>query len=146
MAAAGLALAFSSCTAVQMTSDVAPVGTAVFNLTVADLNVSKQKAEHTVSWEWNPFMPVSIEAKKQTATAELLRQVGADVLVEPQYIVKHNGFLQGGSVLVSGYPATYSGFRAMTDQDAEKIALVNGEGCKVAPVKTSSSILPKKKK
>lgn len=124
--AAGTLLTLSSCSTISHTAQTAPVSTEVYNLTVADLTVDKHKAETTKEFKWNPFSTVSLSAQKQTATAELLKESGADILVEPQYVVTHRGPLRGGTVTVSGYPATYSNFRAMTKSDAEKIAALNG--------------------
>lgn len=124
--AAGVGLALSSCSTIQHTSQTAGVDTNVYNLTVADMNVAKQKQTMTTEWKWNPLSTVSLKAQKETATAELLREANADVLVEPQYIVKRRGLFRGGSLTVTGYPATYSNFRNMTPEDAEKIAKING--------------------
>ena len=124
--AAGVGLALSSCSTIQHTSQTAGVDTNVYNLTVADMNVAKQKQTMTTEWKWNPLSTVSLKAQKETATAELLKEANADVLVEPQYIVKRRGLFRGGSLTVTGYPATYSNFRNMTPEDAEKIAKING--------------------
>lgn len=130
--AAGFVLALSSCSTIQHTSQVADVDTQVYNLTVADMNVSKQKQTVTTDWKWNPLTTVSLSAQKETATALLLNEAKADVLVEPQYIVKRRGLFRGGSLTVTGYPATYSNFRSMTTEDAEKLAKVNGKDGGVA--------------
>lgn len=125
--AAGVALALSSCSTIQHTSQVAGVDTNVYNLTVADMNVGKQKQTKTTEWKWNPLSTVSLKSQKETATAQLLEETNADVLVEPQYIVKRRGLFRGGSLTVTGYPATYSNFRTMTAEDAEMLAKLNGQ-------------------
>lgn len=124
--AAGTLLTLSSCSTITHTAQTASVSTEVYTMTVADLTVEKQKAETTKEFKWNPLSTVSLSAQKETATAELLKQSGADLLVEPQYVVNRRGLFRGGSVTVSGYPATYSNFRAMSKADAEKIAALNG--------------------
>ena len=132
--AAGVAvLALSSCSTITHTSQTASVDTQLYNLTVADMNVSPKKDSVTVDWKWNPLSTVSLKAQKETATHTLLNRNDADVLVEPQYIVSRRGIFRGGSVTVTGYPATYSDFRPMTVEDAEKIATVNGD-CNTAIV------------
>lgn len=126
--AAGVAvLALSSCSTITHTSQTAAIDTQLYNLTVADMNVSPKKDSVTVDWKWNPLSTVSLKAQKETATHTLLNKNDADVLVEPQYIVNRRGIFRGGSVTVTGYPATYSNFRPMTAEDAEKIATVNGD-------------------
>lgn len=126
--AAGIAaLALNSCSTITHTSQTAAVDTQVYNLTVADMKVAAKKDSVTVDWKWNPLSTVSLSAQKQTATHTLLGKNEADVLVEPEYIVKRRGLFRGGSVTVTGYPATYSNFRAMTADDAEKIATINGD-------------------
>ena len=125
--AAGIAaLALSSCSTITHTSQTAAVDTQVYNLTVADMKVAAKKDSVTVDWKWNPLSTISLSAQKETATHTLLGKSDADVLVEPEYIVKRRGLFRGGSVTVTGYPATHSNFRAMTAEDAEKIATING--------------------
>lgn len=124
-------LALSSCTTITHTSQTAAVDTQVYNLTVADLNVAAKKDSVTLDWKWNPLSTVSLKAQKESATHKLLSENDADVLVEPQYIVNRRGIFRGGSVTVTGYPASYTDFRAMTTDDAEKIATVNGESTTV---------------
>lgn len=146
ISAAALTLTVSSCTTIQQTSSSAPVDTQVCNLTVADMKVSEEKAEKTVDWAWNPLTTFSLAEQKKSATAELLKDVDADVLVEPQYIVNRRGVFRGGSVTVTGYPATYSNFRNMTKEEMELAAAADrcapGEQCTVTVnpvVQTSAS-------
>lgn len=148
--AAGIAaLALSSCSTITHTSQTAAVDTQVYNLTVADMKVAAKKDSVTVDWKWNPLSTISLSAQKETATHTLLGKSDADVLVEPEYIVKRRGLFRGGSVTVTGYPATYSNFRAMTAEDAEKIATINGSNniVVVNPVlSTTAGKVVKKKK
>lgn len=137
--AAGIAaLALSSCSTITHTSQTAAVDTQIYNMTVADLNVAAKKDSVTVDWKWNPLSTVSLKAQKETATHTLLGNNGADVLVEPQYIVNRRGIFRGGSVTVTGYPATYSDFRTMTSEDAEKIATLNGN-CNTVILSTNAT-------
>lgn len=130
--AAGIAaLALSSCSTITHTSQTASVDTRLYNLTVADMKVANAKDSVTVDWKWNPLSTISLKAQKESATHALLNRNDADVLVEPQYIVTRRGIFRGGSVTVTGYPATYTDFRPMSSEDAEKIATVNGDGSTV---------------
>ena len=125
-------MALSSCSTITHTAQSAGVDPALYNLTVADMDVSKQRVQHTVEWKWTPFKSVSLSNEKTNATAELLQQSNADVLVEPQYLVKKRGIFRGGSVTVSGYPATYKNFHPMTEAEANIIATAEGR-CKAYP-------------
>lgn len=109
----------ASCSSVRHTADVAPVSAKVVSYTVADLEVSPAKSSLTYSWSFNPFRRVSISTVKQNTEARMLQDAGADVLVEPQYIVNQRGFLRGGSVTVIGFPAKYRNFHKMTPAEAE---------------------------
>lgn len=120
------ALLVSSCTTVTHTSQTAAVDTQLYNLTVADMNVAAKKDSVTLDWAWNPLSTVSLSAQKESATHALLEKSDADVLVEPEYIVHRRGLFRGGSVTVTGYPATYSNFRTMTSEDAQNIATISG--------------------
>lgn len=143
------ALALSSCSTITHTSHTAGVDTQIYNLTVADMSVVAKKDSMTVDWKWNPLSTVSLSAQKETATHNLLSKSDADVLVEPEYIVNRRGIFRGGSVTVIGYPATYTNFRTMTKEDAEKLALIEGNGSTVvvSPVlSTTAGKAVKKKK
>lgn len=118
-------LALCSCTTIQHTTTSEEVDTQVHNLTVADVNVSKERVSHTYNWNWDPLSTISLSDKKKSAAAELLNEQGGDVLVEPQYVVKRRGVFRGGEITVSGYPATYRNFRSMTQSDADIIATID---------------------
>lgn len=108
-----------SCSTIRHTAHTAPVNTTVTTFTVADLDVSPQKSTKTYSWSYNPFRRVSIETVKTNTTAQMLNEVGADILVEPEYIVEKRGLFRGGSVTVIGFPAKFTGFHTMTPEEAE---------------------------
>lgn len=113
------ALALSSCSSIRHTSATADVDTRVVSFTVADVDVRPEKVSATQSWGFNPFKRIDVGLVKTNTTARLVNENNADVLVEPQYIVEHRGFLRGGSVTVTGYPATYSNFHKMTPEEAK---------------------------
>ena len=136
---AAATLALSSCSTVSHTSLTEAVDTKIVNMTVADLEVGDQKVSKTLDWKWTPLSSVSDKDTKANATGELLIEKDADVLIEPQYVVKRRGLFRGGSVTVSGYPATYRNFRPMTQKDAELIAMANGAYMPGVPVMMESS-------
>ncbi|MDE7387904.1 MAG: hypothetical protein K2M97_01485 [Muribaculaceae bacterium] len=134
LVAAGAALALSSCTTVQHTASTEQIDTRIYNMTVADVNVSTEKQSHTFSWNWTPFRAFSLSSVKESAAAELLMEAKADVLVEPQYIVKRRGLFRGGEVTVIGYPATYTNFHHMTETDAALLRDASPERAHVLPM------------
>lgn len=141
-------LLFGSCSTISNTAYTAQVDTQVVNVTVADLDVSKDKVTATYSWNWNPFKKVS--SYKDAALSQALNQSGSDVIVEPIYEVHHRGIMRGGSVTVSGYPAKFINFHPMTSKEANVIDILNGkQGVAATHVKTSlptllSKFKPKK--
>lgn len=135
----------SSCSTISHTAHTAGVDTKVYSVTVADMDVSPQKAAKTIEWKWTPLSTVSIETQKENAEAELLKEADADVVVEPQFTIHRRGLFRGGSVTVTGYPAKYSNFRTMTKEDAEKIALLDGKIAVAYPLIGTSAIKTDKK-
>lgn len=117
----------ASCSSIRHTSTAIPVDSRVVSYTVADVKVDPQKISMTTSWDFNPFKRVSIETVKDNTTAKMLQEAKADVLVEPEYIIEHRGLLRGGSVTVTGFPATYSNFHKMTPEEAELFKAVNSK-------------------
>lgn len=128
---------FGSCSSIVNTAYSEQVDTSVVNMTVADLDVAPEKVAATYSWNWNPFR--KIQSQKDAALSLALNASGADIIVEPVYEVKHRGFLRGGSVTVTGYPALLVNFRPMTLNDADVVAVLNGKKVVYTPeVKTSA--------
>lgn len=109
----------ASCSSIRHTSDTANVQTTVATFAVADLQVAPQKVSKTTSWSYNPFKRVSVGLLKENTEAALVNENNADILIEPQYIVEKRGFLRGGSVTVTGFPAKFENFHKMTPQEAE---------------------------
>lgn len=146
LVAAGAALALSSCTTIQHTASTEQIDTRIYNMTVADVNVSSEKQSHTFYWNWMPFSVFSLSGAKESAAAELLMKVKADVLVEPQYIVKRRGLFRGGEVTVIGYPATYTNFHRMTETDAALLRDSSPERAHILPIGNILSKFNKEKK
>lgn len=112
-------LVFASCSKVIKTAQHAEVSTNVSSYpTVGDLHIASQRVSKTVSWKWNPFNTTSLKARKSNIKADLIKEAGADLLVEPEFVQKTSFCnLLGGSLTVSGYPATIDNFRTATPQD-----------------------------
>lgn len=138
--ASAVLLTLSSCSTISHTCESTYVETKVVSVTVADMNVQPQRVEHTHTWKWSPFR-WSVKKETENATGELLKEQNADVLVEPQYTVTRRGLFRGGSITVSGYPATYYNFRPMTVEDATTITTLDGKiRCGGSVINTSAPI------
>ena len=82
----------------------------------------------------------AVEALKQEAVTNALKDAKADVLVEPQYDTQTKGMK--ATVTVTGFPATYTGFHQVTK---EEIPLI--EAGVLQKANTSDGVLaPKRKK
>lgn len=116
----------SSCSTIRKTSDSVAVMTPVSTYpTVADLRIAPERVSKTITWKWNPFATTSLSTKKANTTAELIQEAGADVLIEPEYIEQTSWLdILGGSLTVSGYPATFENFRKATAEDLEALKIV----------------------
>ncbi len=117
LAALTVAAAFSSCSTVSHEATTVAVESKIVSTTVGEMNVSKQKASSTVNWNWSPFNAVRPSEIQQQAAAQLLRENNADVIVEPVYEIQRRGLFRGGTVTVSGYPATYTNFRPLRENE-----------------------------
>lgn len=124
--AIGSVLLATSCSSIRSTSSVASIEPNVVSFTVADMVVQPQKVSRTTTWSYNPFDRTTVSTRKTNTEAQLLQENECDVLVEPQYIVNKFGFLRGGSVTVTGYPAKYTNFHKMTPEEAEIIKKAGG--------------------
>lgn len=112
-----------SCSTIRMTSDSAEVKANISAYpTVADLHISPQRVSKSIKWKWNPFSTTTLSMRKGNVKAELIREAGADILVEPEFI-QHTTWLNllGGSLTVTGYAATLENFRKATPQDIEAL-------------------------
>lgn len=125
-AAAVMALTMASCSSLHKTSQSAPVAVEVAAYpTVAELEIEPVKMSRTVSWTWSPFNNTPLKVRKSNLMAEMVQEAGADIIVEPHYVVKTT-FLGGGELTLSGYPAKYKEFHRATPEEVEALKLVRG--------------------
>ncbi len=112
-------LLVSSCSKVVKTAQHTEVDAKVASYpTVGDLKIAPQRISKSVSWKWNPFNTTSLAARKENIKADLIKEAGADILVEPEFVQRTSfGNLLGGSLTVSGYPAILDNFRVATPED-----------------------------
>ena len=97
---------------------------------LVDLSISETKVSGTAQREYKKREPneYDIEFVKQMALTEDVNKSNADAIIEPRYVitVKNKTDENYGVIFehritviveVTGYPATYSNFRQITDQD-----------------------------
>jgi hypothetical protein len=95
--------------------------------TVADLVVSPQRVEVSTSWNWNPFAAkYPLEQRKHNLIGQLLKEKGADVLVEPTFVTSAKGIFGRRTLQVSGYLAKLKDFRQASDDDIQALAVAHG--------------------
>lgn len=115
-------IAATSCSTLSHEATTAKVDAKIVSMTVGDMKVSKEKASATAEWKWTPFNAIKPSEIQLTATAKLLKETNSDVIVEPMVEITRRGLFRGGSVTVTGYPATYTGFHPMTGTEANAYA------------------------
>lgn len=87
-------------------------------VSTADLDIADTRVSKSKTWTLNFLSSMTLDQRKANLIIELCREVGADVLVDPQFIFSKRIF-GGGKLTVSGYPATYKNFRTMTDKEVD---------------------------
>lgn len=115
-------LMLSSCTSIRKTSTTASIDNQVYQYpTVADL-VVKEKVESTVTWNFVPFHfnEPTFEQAKGNLIAEMIKEHGADILLEPQVIFEKISF-GPRTLTVTGYPASFKDFRPASSKDLEAL-------------------------
>ncbi len=121
-----MGLIATSCSTVkQSTSTSMAVESGVYQYpTVADLDV-KAKVEKTVVWNFKPFNlgEPTLENRKQNLKADIIKENGADVLLEPQMVYTKKPFGER-TLTISGYPATFKNFRKADDNDLKALEVV----------------------
>lgn len=116
---------FASCTTIKKTATTADVTSCIQQYpTIASVEV-KDKVEEATVWGWNPFKKDRFELRKGNLVAETLKKHDADVLLEPQFIIKKRGFGQR-SITLFGFPVKYKSFHAATQDDLKAIEAVKG--------------------
>lgn len=123
---AGMALLATSCSTVRKsTSTSMAVESGVYQYpTVADLDV-KPKVEKQIVWNFVPFNlgQPSLENRKQNLKADIIKENGADVLLEPQIVYTKKPYGER-TLTITGYPATFKDFRKATEADLKALEIV----------------------
>ncbi len=114
-----------SCTITNSTIRTVDISTKITQYPcVADLDVKSGKVEKSVSWNWS-FGEPTLNSMKESLIADLLKENGGDILLEPRFTFKKEFF--GERVLsVEGFSARFKNFRKATERDLEAIQLSIG--------------------
>ncbi len=112
----------SSCTTITKTATSADVQTGIYQYpTVADLDV-KDKSETSMTWSFRPchIGEPSLALAKGNLMAQTLKDLDADVMLEPQFIYTRTSYGERRLVL-TGFPAKFRNFRKATAADLEAL-------------------------
>ncbi len=117
----------SACTTVTKTAATHTLaGDVLTTPTVADVKVSPQKMQKTVEWEFSPFDLLTLSERKANLMADILKESGGDVLLEPNSTFIRSPFGKR-SLTVSGYSARLSNFRKADEKDLKLLSAGLGE-------------------
>lgn len=112
-----LAVLLTSCQSVMKTAKTANISTSVKNATVVDL-----KVDNRITYTLSPNKKVrrgGLSNIMNVAVEEALKENGgADVMLEPQYVITKRKGLFGSkitSITVTGRPARYTNYRTLSD-------------------------------
>lgn len=116
--------------------------------TVVDLNVAP-KVEKTVTWNYTllPWGQPTFSDRKGNLIADMVKESGADILLEPQTTYTKVPFGQR-TLTITGYPATYKNFRKATKEDLHAIEIVaesrgHGKVSKTSTIEKKGNIFQK---
>lgn len=111
-------MALASCTTITKTASDVDVPSSLYSTTVADLNVSADRVTYTMTPGKEIQRAGLANVKKAVESQALTMNGNADVLVEPEYIIKQKrGLFRRTitSITVTGRPAKYTNFHSLND-------------------------------
>ena len=113
-------LALSSCQTMVKTARTANAQSDIKSITVADLKVADKRVTATIDPVTKDLRKAGEKNVRQAVEAKALEMAGgADILLEPRYVMtKKSGLFRGKritSISVSGRPAWYQNFRTLDD-------------------------------
>ncbi|MCM1177611.1 MAG: hypothetical protein NC115_00925 [Bacteroidales bacterium] len=116
---AAIVMIAASCSSTTMITRTAKSGDLSYSSLATTITSELKVSETKVTGEANnPNSFFSQVEMEKTAVADALKKEDADILLEPQFEYRRvDGKLV--SVKVSGYPAKYSGFRPVTQDDVD---------------------------
>lgn len=119
-------LLLSSCTITQQTIRTTEIEANVKQYPCfADLDVKEGKVEKSIAWNWS-FNEQSLSNTKENLIADLLKENGGDVLLEPRFTFRKEMF-GARELSVSGFSANFRNFRNATEQDLKAYEILYGK-------------------
>lgn len=116
---AAVAASVVSCTTTTKTARTETMPYAMYNASVADLDVATERVTYSIQPK-RDLQRAGVANCKRAAIQECLNKNGnADLLIEPMFVVSVKKSLFGSkitNVTVSGRPAKYKNFRSLPDK------------------------------
>ena len=103
-------------------SHEANVENKILAVTGATLKIAPYRVSKSVSWVFNFLNPMDLEIRKINLTHALCQDVGADIIVDPQFSYSKR-ILGGGKLTLTGYPAKYEDFRSLSETEIDSLIL-----------------------
>lgn len=108
----------TSCTSIQKTARTETLPYAMYNATVAELEVSPERISYTMEPTKEIRKFGTANCKKACISEVLTANGNADILVEPQFVIESKktiGPAKVKRITVTGRPAKYKAFRSLPD-------------------------------
>lgn len=117
-----LSLLMMSCSVTNKTVRTAEISSNIRQYPcVADLDVKNVRVQKSCTWNWS-FGEPTLNSMKETLIADLLKENGGDILLEPRFTFKKEFF--GERVLtVEGFSARFKNFRNASVKDLEALEM-----------------------
>lgn len=101
---------------------IAPIENKIVAVSGAELIISENSVTKTVTWVAGFLNGTDLEQRKINLINDLCREIGADVLIDPQFTYSKR-ILGGGKLTVRGYPAKYQNFRPLSDEQVDSLLI-----------------------
>lgn len=102
--------------------NIAPIDNKILAVSGAELIISENSVSKTIVWVTGFINRIDLEQRKINLVNDLCREVGADVLVDPQFTLSKR-ILGGGKLTVRGYPAKYKNFKPLSDEEIDSLLI-----------------------
>ena len=102
--------------------NIASIENRILAVSGADLIISENSVSKSTTWITGIFSRTNLEQRKINLITQLCREVGADILIDPQFTYSKR-FLGGGKLTVRGYPAKYKNFKPLSDEEIDSLIL-----------------------
>ena len=103
-------------------SNITQIENKIVAVSGAELIISENSVSKTITWVTGFINRTDLEQRKINLINDLCREVGADVLVDPQFTYSKR-ILGGGKLSVRGYPAKYRNFKPLSEIEIDSLLL-----------------------